>query len=199
MSIKFKFLTAAASAAMIVSMVSASAAQQQPAAPQGDRPAAEGKGKGPGRHGRRGYGPGRGGMRGRMMKPGMRRGPGGIMGEFRGLDLTQAQRDQIRGIVQASRPSDAVREEMRSINRARRDGTITEAQKTRAKELMDQGRAKMESTRQSAYAVLTAEQKAKLDARKNKMNERRDKMRQRREDCKQNPGGCQGPPPRPRG
>lgn len=200
MSIKLKVITTAASVAMLFAVGSNAMAQQQPA-PQGERPSADGKG--PGHHGRGGYGPRRGGMkrgmRGGMRGPGKQMGPGGIMQEFRGLDLTQAQREQIRGIMEANRPSDAVREEMRTINQARRDGTITEAQKTRAKELMEQGRTNMATVRQSAYGVLTAEQKAKLEARKSKMNERREKMKQRREECKQKPEGCQGPPPRPRG
>lgn len=63
------------------------------------------------------------GMRG---KGGMR---GGGMRGLRGIDLTDAQKEQIRGIMQANRPGESVRDEMRTIMQARRAGTITEDQK----------------------------------------------------------------------
>ena len=195
-----------------VLFIAASSAQvfaQEPA-PKDGAPKMEGRGHGDKMGGRRGgmrggkMGPGRmgrGGMGPGKMGPGRRGpgGPGGILREFRGLNLTEGQRQQVRGILESNRPSEAVRQEMRSIAEARRSGTITEAQKTRAKELAQQGRTNMQAVRQQALAVLTPEQKQQLDDRMNKMKERREKMQQRREECKKNPGACQGPPPRPRG
>ena len=192
MSIKFKLFTAATSVAFVFAMAGLASAQET--APKGDTPQAERKGPGKGgfmKHGRGMRGGKRGGKRGM--------GPGGIMQELRGLNLTQAQRDQIRGIMESNKPSEAVREEMKTINQARRNGTITDAQKARVQELMVQGRTKMEQVRTQALAVLTVEQKQKLDERKAKMEQRREQMKQRREECKQNPEACKGPGPRPRG
>lgn len=199
MAIKSKIIGLAA-----VLFVAASSAQifAQESAPKDGAPKMEGRGYGDRVGGRRG------GMRGGKMGPGRmgrggmgpgKMGPAGILREFRGLNLTEAQRQQIRGILESNRPSEAVRQEMRSIAESRRNGTITEAQKTRAKELAEQGRTNMQAVRQQALAVLTAEQKQQLEDRRNKMKERREKMQQRREECKKNPGSCQGPPPRPRG
>jgi Spy/CpxP family protein refolding chaperone len=186
MSIKFKALSGTVAVFMVLAISGFAVAQEQ--APQGGVPKMEGKGPGQGRFGKRGHGKRKG-----MRAPGRRMGPGGIMQQFRGLNLSDAQRQQIRGIMESNRPSDAVREEMRSIAQARRNGTVTDAQKARAKELAEQGRANMENVRQQTLAVLTAEQKAELDSRRQKMEDRRKQMDQRRKECKDNPGTCQGP------
>lgn len=104
---------------------------------------------------------------------------------FRGIDLTDAQKAQIKAIHEANKPDTAVREELRTIAKARRDGTITDAQKARMEEIRKAARGKAESVHQQVLGVLTAEQKAKIDERKQKMKERFEEFRKLREQRKQ--------------
>jgi protein CpxP len=122
--------------------------------------------------------------------------PGGMRGErmghrghgfgLRGIDLTDAQKEQIRQIREANKPGQALRDEMKALREARRNGgTITEDQKARLKALRDETQANMKSVHEQILAVLTAEQRAQLDQRRQqmqqRMQERRQKMEQRRE------------------
>src|SRR5690242_6046212 len=57
-------------------------------------------------------------------------GHGDKFGGFgRGITVTDAQLEQIKQISEANKPDKAVFEEMRTIAEARRNGTITDAQK----------------------------------------------------------------------
>src|SRR6476661_7347700 len=72
------------------------------------------------------------------------RGGRGMMGELRGIALTDAQKEQLRTIHEANKPDQATMEEMKSLMEARRSGTLTDAQKDRMKILHEQSRAKHE-------------------------------------------------------
>ena len=111
-----------------------------------------------------------------------RRGPGF---ELRGVNLTDAQKEQIRQIHEANKPNQALLDEMKSLHEARRNGALTDDQKARMKSLRDEAQAKMRSVHVQVLAVLTAEQKAQMEQRRTemrqRMNERRQNMQQRRE------------------
>ncbi len=109
-------------------------------------------------------------------------GRGGAMMHLRGLDLTEAQRDQIFKIVHEQEP--AVREQMKQIRKARLDlakaasgDRYDEAGARAAAEA--QGKAVTQlallhaQTMQRVHAVLTPEQRAKLKERFEQHQQRR--------------------------
>ncbi len=176
MSITTRSLVLAAAVAFF-SSASAVIAQDKPAAPQkpGDgKPRAERKidefGRG---MGRRGFG----------MRRGMgMRGFGRPMMMARGLGLTEAQKAQIRSIREANRPSEALREEIRSLVEARRSGSMTEAQRTRVTQLKQEARARRENIRSQILAILTPEQRAVLERRREERRQLMEDFRRFREE-----------------
>src|SRR5713226_3128269 len=95
---------------------------------------------------------------------------GGMMGGFRALrelNLTDAQKQQARTIIQSSfaNPNTkAAREELAKLRSQRRaGGTLTPEQIARAKELRKQFRESRQGVRNQLAAILTPEQKAKLE------------------------------------
>ena len=133
--------------------------------------------KGDRKWGKRGEGRGfKGGMHGRR--------GGGMMRGLRGIELTDAQKEQIRAIHEANKPDQAIREEMKSFMEARRAGTLTDAQKARMKELRGQQRVKMEAVHQQVLAILTPEQRQQLEARKAEMEKRREERKALRQQAK---------------
>ncbi len=119
--------------------------------------------------------------RGGFDKRGEHRG-GGKMGmrELRGLNLTDAQKQQVQQIMEANRGkgNPAEFQEMRQLSQAKRDGTITEDQKLRLRTLKQQMRRNMEQTQQQVLAILSVEQRTQLEQLK---TERREKMQERRQ------------------
>ncbi len=131
------------------------------------------------------------GMRGMRGMRGERMGHRGPGFGLRGIDLTDAQKAQVRQIHEANKPSQAQLDEMKSIREARRNGgTLTEDQKARMKAFRDEAQAKAKSVHEQVLAVLTAEQRTQLDQRRQqmqqRMQERRQNMEQRREQRKLN-------------
>jgi Spy/CpxP family protein refolding chaperone len=92
-------------------------------------------------------------------------GPGGFgHGALRELNLTDAQKQQVRTIIQQDfEGSKAVREELRQLGEKRRQGTLTTDEQARARTLHEQMRAAMKDRKAKIATVLTAEQKAKLE------------------------------------
>ncbi|MBA2333672.1 MAG: Spy/CpxP family protein refolding chaperone [Acidobacteriota bacterium] len=112
---------------------------------------------------------------------------GGIMRGVRGLDLTDAQKEQLRVIHENNKPNEAVRQELQAIRQAKRDGgTITAEQKDRLKALRLQSREKAAQIHQQVLAILTSEQRQQLETRKEQMRKKREERRQLRRDNKQN-------------
>lgn len=71
--------------------------------------------------------------------------------------------------------------EMRELRKVKFEGTITAAQEARMTALRDQQIAKQRSVRDQIHAVLTAEQKAKIEERKQKMELRfKERMEKRK-------------------
>ena len=103
--------------------------------------------------GRRGHGP---------------RGPGGSgmlgLAALRELNLTDDQKQQIQKITEANFESTKTqREELRQLMQKRFQGTLTAEEQARAKTLHEQMQASMKDTESKIAAILTPEQKAKLE------------------------------------
>ncbi|MBK8465528.1 MAG: Spy/CpxP family protein refolding chaperone [Chloracidobacterium sp.] len=109
----------------------------------------------------------------------------GMMRMMHRLNLTEAQKTQIRSIKDANKPDQTTRDEMRTLFEAKRDGTITAEQKTRFEALKEQKIAKAISVREQILNVLTAEQKAQFEQKKAEMKLRREEFRKQRELRKQ--------------
>ena len=93
-----------------------------------------------------------------------RRGMRGIARGLHQLNLTDQQQQQVRSIVQSQvQSTQAQRQELRQLAQKRRTGTLTDAETTRAIELRQQLRQSRQGVRTQMLAVLTSEQKAKLD------------------------------------
>ncbi|MCA1590907.1 MAG: Spy/CpxP family protein refolding chaperone [Acidobacteria bacterium] len=168
MSIKKKLSSGIFAAVATVAFAGFASAQDPAPAPQDNvlREKREGR-----REGRRG-GFGRG------MKGGM--GRHGGFGMLRGIELTDAQKGQVRTIMENNKPNQAAMEELRSFRDAKRNGTLTDDQKARMKELRQQSRAKREAVHQQLLAVLTPEQRQQIETRKAEMQKRREEYRQKR-------------------
>lgn len=120
----------------------------------------EGRGMGHRKGGREGFG----GMHGRR--------GGGMMRMLHGANLTDAQKTQIHSIMQANKPDQTTMEEVRTLAMAKRGGTITAEQQERLSALKTQAREKAKSVHQQVLAVLTPEQKAQIETRKQEMKQR---------------------------
>ena len=171
MSLKSKFVSVFASAMVLGSLAIVATAQDQAPAVKNGVEKSE-------KFGRKGFG-----KRGGFGK-GMRGHKGGGFG-FRGIELTEAQKEQIKQIREANRPDAAAMEELKSFRAARRAGTLTDDQKARAQALREQARVRGESVRQQMLAILTPEQRQQLEAkkaeRKQRWEERRELRKQKRQ------------------
>ena len=133
-------------------------------------------------HGKRGMGRGefggkfgRGGHRGMGMM-GMR----GGMGMFRFIELTEAQKTQLKAIHEANKPSQEFRDEMMTLRTAKRAGTITADQQARIDTLKAQAKEKHASVKTQIEAILTPEQKAQIETKKAEMKLKMEERRKER-------------------
>ncbi len=122
------------------------------------------------------------------MGKGFRRGGKGggmMMRGFRDLNLTDAQKTQIRTIMEANRPDQTAFEEMKTLRQAKRDGSLTAEQKERLKTLRQQSREKGQAVQAQILAVLTPEQLQQLEAKKAEMKQKREERKQMRQQKRQ--------------
>lgn len=117
---------------------------------------------------------------------GGRRGGGFGMRGLNKLDLTDAQREQIKGIMESARTvNEPLRQEMRTLREKRRNGEeLTESDTARLKELRTQMKQSMEQNHNTIMGILTAEQRQKLEQMKQEKQKRREEFRQRRQENK---------------
>lgn len=145
-------LFSASLALALLAVVGATCLAQQPQnQTQNQSPGAGGPPpSGRGGPGRRGQGPG---------------GPGVLgPGALRELNLTDDQKQQIQKIREANFESTKTqREELRQLMQKRFQGTLTAEEQARAKTLHEQMQATMKDTESRIAAILTPEQKAKLE------------------------------------
>ena len=127
----------------------------------------------------------RGGKRG-FGRKGMRDGKHGgdrmLMRSLGQLNLSDAQKEQTRGIFENFKTSTQTqREEMRGLAMKKRDGIISTEESARFKEIKTQLKASGEQMRNSVLAILTAEQRTQLDQIKEEMKQKRMERRQNRQ------------------
>jgi len=167
MSTKLRFLFVSILALAFGVFVGTAAAQDTTTTQKQDQPGVQKPERGDkrggfGRHD--GAGPG---FRG----PG-RGGPEGMLREFRDLNLTDAQKQQIHTILESNKPDQATMDQMRTLMEARRNGTLTDDQKQQLKTLRQQQGEKMRTVHEQVINVLTPEQKQQLEARRQEMKQR---------------------------
>ena len=178
MSSKFRFLSIFTLAVAI--FATGAVAQDKPAA-AGDDKAEKGQQMGKHGFGHRGFGKRGFGKRGfgQFGRGGHR---GGMFRMMHGLNLTDAQKEQIKSIRQANKPSESVMAELKAIREARKAGTeLTAEQKARITEIREQRIANRKLVHQQMLNVLTAEQKNLIELRKQEMKARREQFKLQRE------------------
>lgn len=164
MSLKNKFLSVAALTVAVGAFSVAASAQDSSATSQDNTQKVErrekgfGKGMHGGRHGKR----------------------GGMMRGLRGIELTDAQKEQMRAIREANRPDEATKIELRTLVEAKRNGTLTADQQERLQLLKQQSREKAQAIHQQMLAILTPEQLQQLEQKKQEMKQRWEERRQMR-------------------
>jgi Spy/CpxP family protein refolding chaperone len=126
-------------------------------------------------------GQGRGMHKGRGEGMGFGNRHAGIMRMMHELNLTEAQKTQIHSIMEASKPDQSVRDEMKTLFEAKRSGTLTAEQQARFETLKEQAKAKRQAVHEQIQAVLTAEQKAQIEQKHQQMKQLRQERRLRRE------------------
>ncbi|HEX8494109.1 MAG TPA: Spy/CpxP family protein refolding chaperone [Pyrinomonadaceae bacterium] len=119
------------------------------------------------REGRRGE---RGGRRGHKMM--------GMMRALRELNLTDAQQSQARAI--SERFSESTRPQREALQQLYEQGTPSEETRARAKQLRVEIREAMQRARGEVVAILTPEQRTKLEQMELERKARHDERRSRR-------------------
>lgn len=110
------------------------------------------------------------------------RGPHGEGHFMKGLNLTDAQREQMRAIHQRRMESTKTqREELFQLREKRIAGTFTAEDEARAKTLREEIGRSMEGVRAEAEAILTAEQKTQLEQMKTERKARHEERKARHE------------------
>ena len=173
MSLKTKFFPVITLAFAVVAFSTFVSAQETTTSPDAIKKYEKRERKGFGKHGDNGKG----------MRGGRHFGMRGL----RGIDLTDAQKEQLRAIHESNRPSEETRKEMHTLMLAKREGTITPEQQERLKALKMQAREKGKQIHEQVLAILTPEQRQQLEARKAEMRKKREERRQMREQNKTAP------------
>jgi Spy/CpxP family protein refolding chaperone len=172
MSFKHKFISAITLAFAVVTFTTFVSAQDNNTNNQQDSTKKERKFERRG-EGRRG---------GKGMRGGKHDSDRMMMGALRQLNLTDAQKEQVKTIFESNKPNQTQRDEMSNLMQKKRDGSITEQEQARLQEIRTQMRASSEQTHNAVLAVLTAEQRTQLDQMKQEMRERRGGHRGMRKD-----------------
>ena len=115
------------------------------------------------------------------------RGDMGVMRMLRELDLTEAQQQQARSLVEnylaAIKPQ---REELFRLREQKEQGANEADLHDRAKALREQIRESAKNMRTQLLAILTPDQRAKLDQMESEFKARREQMRERRRTRQEN-------------
>ena len=126
------------------------------------------------------------GGRGNGMGKGMRGGRGGgMMRGFKQLNLSDAQKEQIRAIMEANKPDKSSFESMRPLMEAKRSGTLTDDQKQQIETFKAERKQKEENVRLQIMNVLTTEQRAQLEKSQEEWKQKREERKQMRKERKQ--------------
>lgn len=170
---KFKFNTVAFLILAFGVFAGAALAQETTTTPKQDDVQKTDKFQRRGKFGRSGEG-----FRGRLHR-------GGPFAMLRGIQLTDAQKAQIKTILDANKPDQALMDQMKSIREARKSGTeLTAEQKEQLKTARQARMAKMKLVHEQILNVLTPEQKQQLEQRHQQMMQRRQERRELRKQGK---------------
>lgn len=164
MSLKYKLTSAFALAVAVAGFSVAASAQDATVQPKEKIERSHVKGEHRGMR--------RGGEFGR--KHGMH---GGMLRGLRELNLTEAQKTQLKAIHEANRPDRTKMEGIRALMMAKRDGTITAEQQAELKAFREASRLRAEKVRGEILAILTPEQRQQLEAKQLEMKQRREERR----------------------
>lgn len=112
---------------------------------------------------------------------------GNLMRGLQNLDLTEAQKTQIQGIMESAKTAnEPLRQELRQFKEKQLNGeNLTEADQNRIREIRTQMKQSMEQTHNTILAILTPEQRQRVEQQKLEREKRREERRQRRQE-KQN-------------
>ena len=174
MSLKFKLISTLTVAGAVAAFSGASLAQDTktttPAT--GDKVERHQRGdhRGPGKFGREG-----------MRREGHR-----MFGMMRGIELTDAQKAQLKQLRESNRPDKSQFEAIRPLMEAKRNGTITPEQEAQLKAFREQRQAKAKQMHEAFLNILTADQKAQIEKNKADMKARREEFKQKREEWRKN-------------
>lgn len=104
----------------------------------------------------------------------------GLRGLHR-LDLNDAQKTQIRSLMEANKTAnEPFRQEMRTIFEKRRGGNeLTETDRARLQEIHARMKQSAEQTHNTVLAILTAEQRQQLEQWKQERQKQKEERRQR--------------------
>lgn len=115
---------------------------------------------------------------------------GGV--DLHGINLTDEQKAQLKAIREAYPPDPQAAEELRTLMKARRSGTITPEQQERLDTLQTQARDRSQAIRTQIEGVLTPEQLETLhrrqERRQEQMERRKERRQERREDRRDGDG-----------
>jgi hypothetical protein len=118
---------------------------------------------------------------GRGMRGGKHGGDKMMLRSLAQLNLSDAQKEQVRGISETFKTSTQTqREELRNLGMKKRDGVINADEQARFQEIKTQLKAAGKQMRDSVLAILTAEQKTQLEQMKEEMKKRKMERRQNR-------------------
>ena len=119
---------------------------------------------------------------GKEGKRGNKHGGDMMMRGLQQLNLTDAQKEQIKGIMESNRTAhQATHQEMRGLMMKKRDGIITADEQTRFDQLKSQMKASAEQTHNTILAILTPEQRTQLEQQKEQMKQKFEERRKLRE------------------
>lgn len=117
----------------------------------------------------------------RFGRKGGHREMGGIMRMMRELDLTDAQKQQAHAIFERFNTSTKTqREELHKLREQKEQGTLTPEAEARAQQLHAEMRESMKQIHMELIAILTPEQRAKLEQRQKEFKARRQEKREGR-------------------
>jgi len=102
-----------------------------------------------------------------------------------GIQLTDAQKAQIKQIGTQGAPNPSLVKELRTIMGYRKNGPLSEAQKARAKDIQQQMQTKKKTTREQVLNVYTPEQKAQMQKNREDLQRLQKDIRQLRQQFRQ--------------
>ncbi len=107
------------------------------------------------------------------------------MRQLQELNLTDAQKQQVREIMSSRKADSENFQELRQLAQAKRDGTITPEQTEKLRTFKQQMRQNAEQTHRQILAVLTAEQRTQLEQLKQQKREQKKQRREMRQNGQQ--------------